>query len=170
MKNIEESQYIEDNIKKIMKNQAVIDKIIGILKKQLQSSDKHLLFSLYLGKNIQKNDIDIIKVLKNYLSDLLSVYLDKFIIKVEKDNILYSLLTLDDLNNNENNEINKINVEEQEEEINTSSVPLENEEEINTSSIPKKNKEQDNNNENENNNENNNINNNENNNEIIQDE
>ena len=122
IKNLEESQYIEDNIKKIMKNQSIIDKIVGILKRQLQSSDKHLLLELYLGKNFKKNDIDIIKVLKNYLSDLLSGYLDKFIIKVEKDNILYSLLNLSDFIDNNEEITEKI---EEEEEINTSSKPKE---------------------------------------------
>ena len=136
MKNLEESQYIEDNIKKIMKNQAIIDKIVGILKKQLQSTNTHLLLSLYLGKNFQKNDIDIIKVLKNYLTDLLSGYLDKFIIKVEKDNILYSLLNMNDFN--DNNEQDKNIIEEKEEEINTSSTPDKNEEEFKNEIIVKK--------------------------------
>ena len=126
MKNLEESKYIEDNIKKIMKNKAIIEKIISILKRQLQSSNKHLLLSLYLGNNFHKNDIDIIKVLKNYLSDLLSGYLDKFIIKVEKDNILYSLLNMSQLNTNIEQSINKI---EEEEEINTSSKKNEDREE-----------------------------------------
>ena len=127
MKNLEESKYIEDNIKKIMKNKAIIEKIISILKRQLQSSNKHLLLSLYLGNNFHKNDIDIIKVSKNYLSDLLSGYLDKFIIKVEKDNILYSLLNMSQLNTNIEQSINKI--EEEEEEINTSSKKNEDREE-----------------------------------------
>jgi hypothetical protein len=127
MKNLEESKYIEDNIKKIMKNQAIIEKIISVLKRQLQSSNKHLLLSLFLGNNFHKNDIDIIKVLKNYLSDLLSGYLDKFIIKVEKDNILYSLLNMNQLNTNIEQQINII--EEEEEEINTSSKQVEDREE-----------------------------------------
>ena len=134
MNNLEEKEYIEDNIKRIMNNQLVINKIIGMLKKQLSSSDKHLLYSLLLEKNFKKNDIDIIKVLKNYMSELLSGYLDKFIIKVEKDNILYSLLRMNDLGNNEVNDDNK-NIEEKQKgeeeefEINTSSKQFEKEEE-----------------------------------------
>ena len=125
IKNLEESRYIEDNIKKIMKNQAIINKIVGILKKQLQTTDKHLLIQLFLGNNLKKNDIDIIKVLKNYLSDLLSGYLDKFIVKVEKDNILYSLLNMSEFSSNNEKEENII----EEEEINTSTKPEEHKDE-----------------------------------------
>ena len=54
MKNLEESKYIEENIKRIMKNETIINKNIDILKKQLNSSDKHLMFSLFLSKNLKK--------------------------------------------------------------------------------------------------------------------
>ena len=63
--------------------------------KKANKNDLDLLGKIFSEKGaFQKNDVDILKIIKNYLNSILIGLLTKFLVKIEKNNVLCTILNL----------------------------------------------------------------------------
>ena len=92
-----QNNYIEKVVDIISKDEKMLEKMMDALIKQTKKGNKNdldLLGKIFFEKVFQKNDVDILKIIKNYLNSILIGLLTKFLVKIEKNNVLCTILNL----------------------------------------------------------------------------
>ncbi len=81
-------KFIQDNENKIS--------IIEVIKKQIIENETNIFNNIFYSNVFEEKDIDLISVISRYLSNLFELYLNKTIIKIERNGALFSLLSSND--------------------------------------------------------------------------
>ena len=99
-----QNNYIENVVDKISKDEKMLEKMMDALIKQTKKANKNdpdFLGKIFFEKNtFEKTDVDILKIIKKYLTSILIGLLTKFLVKIEKNNVLSTILYMDNKDEN----------------------------------------------------------------------
>ena len=98
--NFNKDDYIQKSCNFLLNNINYKNYLIECIKKEMISSGENIVSSVFYDNTFERNDIDFVSVIYRYLCNLFRYYLNKTIIKIERDGVL-SCLIYDEDNINE---------------------------------------------------------------------